>query len=99
MTTEKEFCFLCQLENHSITTCDRFLELSATDIVKAASEVKICFKCLRGTHRAVVCKLESQCRVEGCEQKQHTLFHGAERVFPVKTNVRVACVPYIKSEV
>ena len=37
--------------------------------------------------------------MEGCNRKHHTLLHGAERVFPVKANLRAACTTIGKSKV
>ncbi|XP_075157831.1 uncharacterized protein LOC142231097 [Haematobia irritans] len=65
-------CAFCDGNDHYITNCSRFSNLSPTLRFKEAKKLDLCLNCLRRGHRLTKCKY-SPCR--HCSMKHHTLLH------------------------
>lgn len=57
---------------HYITTCAKFLALSAADRRTLVEKQRLCYNCL-GPHGANFCRSEKRC--QRCDGKHHTLIH------------------------
>lgn len=76
-----ERCLVCNIDEHHLFRCPKFLNLSTHDRYNKVKELHFCINCLRkSTHSvkdcsAVKCKL--------CQQPHHTLLHHVQ---PIKSN-------------
>lgn len=71
-TTDNFKCNYCNSADHFVNTCDKFLQLSITERIEAAKEMKICLNCLRGDHRYMFCRAQ---KCKKCFKKHNTLLH------------------------
>ncbi|XP_060810108.1 uncharacterized protein LOC106135933 [Amyelois transitella] len=69
-------CRYCNLTNHAIETCRKFLALSVDDRWRWAKEQKVCHRCLkRGNHKYRFCKSKDACVEALCGKRHHKLLH------------------------
>lgn len=72
---KSQSCKRCN-EAHSIYKCPIFVESSDEDRLSFINERRLCHNCLQEGHFASKC-YSGHCRVEGCNQKHHTILHTA----------------------
>ncbi|KZS07338.1 Uncharacterized protein APZ42_028883 [Daphnia magna] len=78
-------CIYCD-NAHSIKTCSTFKDLDVVARVEWVKEIRLCFRCLIGTHRGTECPTEIVCNIGNCGQQHHPLLHGAPRVYPANAS-------------
>lgn len=80
-------CVFCDLPNHKIYKCAKFLELEPLERHSFAKQNRLCFNCLF-KHKRGQCKSESRCNI--CSQKHHTLLHfgNSQRIEPKDEDIR-----------
>ena len=66
--------FFCDIPDHLLQACLRFIEVLVADRLKFVKSKKLCFKCLSSRHRIRFCGRQNSCTVEGCEGTFTTLF-------------------------
>lgn len=74
--TTNPSCILCNGE-HSISRCEQFTDLTATQRSEKVKELKACFNCLSRNHFQPQCTSKYTCRL--CNSKHHTLLHISSR--------------------
>ncbi|KZS03695.1 Uncharacterized protein APZ42_033512 [Daphnia magna] len=90
-------CIYCD-NAHSIKTCSTFKDLDVATRVEWVKEIRLCFRCLIGTHRGTECPTEIVCNTGNCGQRHHPLLHGTPRVYPANASTtKNACQPSAKS--
>ena len=52
---------------------------------KTSCRQQVCFSCFRANHSLRQCPQPRKCTKEGCESSHNTFLHGAERIFPKKS--------------
>lgn len=67
-------CPECQ-ENHTLSSCTKYLSLSAIDRKSLVENKGLCFNCLNKTHRVTNCRLRYGCKK--CNRRHHTTIHDA----------------------
>ncbi|XP_073826970.1 uncharacterized protein [Musca autumnalis] len=70
-------CGLCQ-EDHPLSSCDRFLQLTPYQRYETIERRSYCRNCLARSHLAPDCTSLSACR--RCDYRHHTLIHGAPQL-------------------
>ncbi|XP_014676449.1 PREDICTED: uncharacterized protein LOC106816368 [Priapulus caudatus] len=70
-------CFLCN-NDHLMTTCKVFLEMSPQKRLDAVREKRLCFNCLQfRNHTAKMCKFAARYGANNCTCKHSKLLHAA----------------------
>ncbi|CAK1596689.1 unnamed protein product [Parnassius mnemosyne] len=69
----EERCPQCKQE-HKLPDCKSYAALSTNDRWEVAKKYNICYRCLRGKHRRLLCKAPP-CGKGGCMMKHHKLLH------------------------
>ncbi len=59
---------------------------TATERAKFAASIKYCFSCVNGEHNFRDCSRGFKCTQKDCKSSNHTLLHGAEKIFPKKNS-------------
>ena len=86
-------CVLCKCQ-HPIGEKRLFLhsifkgEISPTQRTKLATEIQLCFLCLKGNHSFRICPHQPKCTHEGCRSTHNTLLNGTESVFTVSNETK-----------
>jgi Pao retrotransposon peptidase/Family of unknown function (DUF5641)/Protein of unknown function (DUF1759)/Integrase zinc binding domain len=62
-------------ENHELTRCPKFLDMSVKARWDLLKETGRCFKCLGGMHNASGCRKPQLCGKEGCRGRHHPMLH------------------------
>ncbi|XP_048487697.1 uncharacterized protein LOC125490997 [Plutella xylostella] len=70
---EEDGCPMCK-QAHKLPECTRFTEKTTDERWEIAKQNKVCFRCLRSTHRRFSCKAKP-CGVSGCKLSHHKLLH------------------------
>ncbi|XP_048484628.1 uncharacterized protein LOC119690594 [Plutella xylostella] len=70
---EEDGCPMCK-QAHKLPACTRFTEKTTDERWEIAKQNKLCFRCLRSTHRRFSCKAKP-CGVSGCKLSHHKLLH------------------------
>ncbi|KAJ8973477.1 hypothetical protein NQ317_006905 [Molorchus minor] len=65
-------CIVCK-QNHKLTLCDKFLEMSPKIRYSEIKKFRLCANCLSGGHKYSECHLNSNCNL--CKKKHHVLLH------------------------
>ncbi|XP_072164399.1 uncharacterized protein [Diadema setosum] len=65
----------CCSQSHSLTSCQRFKQMSRNERLKVIRQARLCDNCFKPGHLARECKQDSNCKVESCKWKHHTLLH------------------------
>ncbi|XP_005187762.1 uncharacterized protein LOC101899196 [Musca domestica] len=82
-------CSICQ-DDHALSTCRRFRDLSPTQRFETAMRGGYCRNCLARSHLAPACPSLDGCRI--CKERHHTHLHGAaqlgDRGRPTSTSAR-----------
>ncbi|XP_013406078.1 uncharacterized protein LOC106170651 [Lingula anatina] len=68
-------------ENHTISKCTQFINKSTEERREFAKARRLCFNCLKGSHRAQECRNPGRWR--HCAKKHHTLLHQLRESAPV----------------
>uniref|UniRef100_A0A182W6B1 DUF1758 domain-containing protein n=1 Tax=Anopheles minimus TaxID=112268 RepID=A0A182W6B1_9DIPT len=63
-------CSLCT-ENHQLGTCPKFEKMSLDERQRVVASETLCFNCLKGNHRARLCRSNARCKV--CKGRHHSL--------------------------
>ena len=66
-------CFLCSGE-HLMSNCKKLKELQDSDRLENVKQLRVCFNCLNGHHRARYCRQQVRC---SCGKKHSELLHQA----------------------
>lgn len=69
----KKECPVCRQE-HQLPDCKRFQENDVNERWEIAKKHRICFRCLRSTHRRGTCKAK-KCGQDDCAMAHHRLLH------------------------
>ena len=77
-------CVACK-EKHPLWRCPVFRNKTPTERAKLVADNKLCFSCFRANHSFRQCPQPRKCTKEGCESSHNTFLHGAERIFPKKS--------------
>ena len=64
-------CLMCKKQNHSLSSCKEFKELSPYKRLEVLKRNHLCFKCLKPDHVANDCTLDKECGIDGCKSKRH----------------------------
>ena len=64
-------CLMCKKQNHSLSSCKEFKELSRYKRLEVLKRNRLCFKCLKPDHVANDCTLDKECGIDGCRSKRH----------------------------
>ena len=75
--TERTVCEVCAGDHHP-PDCQEFESMDLDQRLITCRSYGLCFRCLRGGHRAADCRSFPGCSVDGCRGKHHSLLH-AER--------------------
>ncbi|CAG9103784.1 unnamed protein product [Plutella xylostella] len=70
---EEDGCPMCK-QAHKLPECTKFNEKTTDERWEIAKQNKMCFRCLRSTHRRFTCKAKP-CGVSGCNLRHHKLLH------------------------
>ncbi|XP_048486344.1 uncharacterized protein LOC119693582 [Plutella xylostella] len=70
---EEDGCPMCK-QAHKLPECTRFTEKTTDERWEIAKQNKVCFRCLRSTHRRFSCKAKP-CGFSGCKLSHHKLLH------------------------
>ncbi|MEE8328268.1 MAG: DUF1759 domain-containing protein, partial [Nitrosomonadaceae bacterium] len=68
-----QFCDICNVHNHSIPTCRKFLNYTVEERWNCAKQHGLCFRCLLGKHGGKECKNFKNCTK--CNGTHHSLLH------------------------
>ena len=79
-TEERRSTWKCQLcsQEHGLWKCDRFKSLPVDERWNKARELKVCFRCLSGSHHSTTCRSTRLCLTNGCRSNHHRLLHNPE---------------------
>lgn len=72
----KARCVLCNVEDHVVSGCPKFKSMSVSERWECVSERKLCFRCLRSTHRRDRCRSKVKCKL--CRGRHNSLLHKDE---------------------
>jgi transposase InsO family protein len=72
-------CLLCEKPFHMITECKMFQDKSIDERWILVKDKKLCFGCIRGTHRFVDCRSKKKCGVNNCTRDHNPLLHNKSR--------------------
>ena len=73
-TQTPELCQVCN-GSHILAHCQDFRQMNLSQRSTVATKARLCYNCLRMGHSVRNCSSKGHCRQ--CEQKHHTLLHGA----------------------
>ena len=68
-------CSLCQ-GSHNIYRCRQFASKDANARREEVMKLKLCYNCLKPTHKVQDCPSHLRCREDDCGRKHHTLLHA-----------------------
>ena len=77
-------CVVCK-DKHPLWRCLVFRKKTPTERAKVVAENKLCFSCFNGQHSFRNCPQPRKCTKDGCGSTHNTLLHGAEKIFPRKS--------------
>ncbi|XP_058977340.1 uncharacterized protein LOC131802024 [Musca domestica] len=83
-------CGLCQ-EDHALSACERFRHQTPFQRYETVERRGYCRNCLARSHLAPDCPSLTGCR--RCNNRHHTLLHGASQLEEVSLNVEVVTTP------
>ncbi|XP_075158064.1 uncharacterized protein LOC142231336 [Haematobia irritans] len=69
---KQSFCTFCNANDHYISNCSQFSNLSPTLRFREVKRLNLCLNCLRKGHRLQKCKF-GPCNI--CQMKHHSLLH------------------------
>lgn len=73
--SRNSICFMCEGE-HNLASCEQFRRIPVQHRQEFVRKEGICFLCLRGKHRAIVCKSGFlPCDIEGCGRQHSRWLH------------------------
>ena len=72
-TRSESVCVICKKENHMLTTCSKFQNMSRDDRWAVIKRNGYCMNCLKPGHMANKCRVPAACRK--CSKTHHTLLH------------------------
>ena len=75
---ERTVCEVCTGDHH-VWKCQDFASMDLDQRLVTCRAYGLCFRCLRGGHRAADCRSLPGCSVGGCKGRHHALLH-AERI-------------------
>ena len=88
-------CWFCKDGGHRLHDCPKFKELPVQEKSNFAKARRLCYKCLRSTHRTNMCKRANTCTVSGCTGHYHlTLLLNSKayrKVTPQRVDQESAC--------
>uniref|UniRef100_A0A8D8LZD7 Integrase catalytic domain-containing protein n=2 Tax=Cacopsylla melanoneura TaxID=428564 RepID=A0A8D8LZD7_9HEMI len=67
-------CSVCQLGEHRIASCPKFLQMEVPKRFTQVKELRLCFACLSSTHARTDCKSLYKCKHCGSD-RHHSLLH------------------------
>jgi hypothetical protein len=75
-------CTVCETApGHRLALCPKFIAMEPTKRAQTVFDLGNCFRCLGRNHSSHECrKTDAICGMKGCNQRHHTLLHGADRV-------------------
>ncbi|XP_052740367.1 uncharacterized protein LOC128198521 [Bicyclus anynana] len=79
---DNDICFLCN-QTHDLSKCQQFTEEKVEKRWEIVKQHKLCFKCLKTSHKHIKCK-RKLCGKEGCVRTHHKLLH--EDIFKSEPN-------------
>ena len=82
--TTREPCVNCE-GPHPIFRCPDFLKKTPTERAKLVADKGSCFSCLGNGHGFRQCTRNMKCPSEGCNSSHNRLLHGADRIYPRRT--------------
>ncbi len=66
---------------HRLALCPKFIAMEPTQRAQTVFDLGNCFRCLGRNHSSHGCRrTDAICGMKGCNQRHHTLLHGADRV-------------------
>lgn len=77
----KDECPMCA-RPHALPDCKRFIEADVEKRWEVTKKNKVCFRCLRSTHRRDSCRARV-CGEAGCTLRHHRLLHYKRRELPI----------------
>ena len=77
-------CVVCK-DKHPLWRCQVFRKKTPTERAKVVAENELCFSCFNGQHSFRNCPQPRKCTKDGCGSTHNTLLHGAEKIFPRKS--------------
>ncbi|XP_072168946.1 uncharacterized protein [Diadema setosum] len=65
----------CCSQMHNLDVCKQFKQKSRDERLRTVRDAKLCDNCFKPFHFATNCKQKSNCKVDGCKWRHHTLLH------------------------
>lgn len=73
----KCICWFCKAQNHDLSSCSKFADLSVGKRVEFVRKHSVCFICLSHNYRKSSCtKKNKKCGKNNCKKNHHQLLHN-----------------------
>ncbi|XP_053395846.1 uncharacterized protein LOC128555994 [Mercenaria mercenaria] len=71
----QKVCKVC-FDNHDVWNCYVFKQLSPSQRLEKAKDLKLCFRCLGNGHAGSTCNRMKVCGIQGCKKNHNRLLHN-----------------------